>query len=440
MQEALIALALGRAGYTNLREFAAARGLSSDEAALEALMPWLLGYDLWRVKPGDTYTKIAREMDSSVQAIRAANPGQNPERLTVGTYLVVPFSFPVVPEDVPFTWQLTHYVLRGLQARYPFLEMDVIGKSVYGRPLERVRLGWGARVVYFNASHHANEWITTPAVLMCLEQYARAVAFEQELLGLDAAAMARETTLYLVPLVNPDGVDLVTGAASIQEVEAARVIAEQYPEIPFPEGWKANLRGVDLNLNYPALWDEARRIKEEQGFTGPAPRDFVGREPLSEPESLAMFDTTEQLDPELTIAWHTQGQEIYWKFQDMEPEGARSLGHQMALASGYALEDVPYASGFAGYKDWFIQDFNRPGYTIEAGYGENPLPLSQLPDIFRENLPIFLLGLSGGDPNFQGPELPVQTTEAPPAVPAQGRTQPMGQRSGGKTGIQPAWG
>ncbi len=435
MQQALIDLALRRAGFSSLDAFAASRGLQDGEAAQEALMPWLLGYDLWRVAEGDTYTKIAQRFGSSVRAIAAANPARNPERLTVGSYLVVPLPFSVVPEDVPYTWQLTHYVLRGLQARYPFLELETIGRSDYGRSIERVRMGTGQRVVYFNAAHHANEWITVPAVLRCLEEYAQAAAFGEKLLGLDAQALRRETTLYLVPLVNPDGVDLVTGAVTAQEEAAARAIAEDYPEIRFPEGWKANLRGVDLNLNYPAQWDEARRIKGEQGFTGPAPRDYVGPEPLSEPESRALFDTTEELDPALTIAWHTQGKEIYWKFQDMEPEGARALGRQMSIASGYALEDVPYASGFAGYKDWFIQDFDRPGYTIEAGLGENPLPLSQLPEILRDNLPIFLLGLSGGDPDFRELEEPVsQMSASQLPVPA----RPSGPPS--RPGSSVAWG
>ena len=43
----------------------------------------------------------------------------------------------------------------------------------------------------------------------------------------------------------------------------------------------------------------------------------------------------------------------------------------------------------------------RAGYTIEAGFGDNPLPLDQMPELVRDNLPIFLLGLSGGDPDFR---------------------------------------
>ena len=91
------------------------------------------------------------------------------------------------------------------------------------------------------------------------------------------------------------------------------------------------------------------------------------------------------------------GQGIYWKFLDLEPEGARELGEQMAQASGYRLEEIPYASSFAGYKDWFIQDFDRRAIPSRRERGKS-LPLAQLPEIVRDNLPIFLLGMTGAIP------------------------------------------
>jgi g-D-glutamyl-meso-diaminopimelate peptidase len=121
----------------------------------------------------------------------------------------------------------------------------------------------------------------------------------------------------------------------------------------------------------------------------------VGTAVLTAPESLSMFRFTQGLDPALTLAYHTQGREIYWKFQDIEPPGGRELAQRFALASGYTVEDVPYASGFAGYKDWYIQDYNRPGYTIEAGSGENPLPIGQFNQIYTDNRGILTLAALG---------------------------------------------
>ena len=247
----------------------------------------------------------------------------------------------------------------------------------------------------YNASHHANEWITTPVLLKFIEDYAAAVAAGGTIFGQDAAALFRRTQLYCVPMVNPDGVDLVTGAIlrGSEAFEEAEAIAARYPAIPFPDGWKANLSGVDLNLNYPAGWEQARELKYALGFTGPAPRDFVGRAPLDQPESAAMARLTRTVDPRPTLSYHTQGEVIYWKYLDLEPTGARHIGEQFARLSGYLLEDTPYASGFAGYKDWFILTFDRPGYTIEAGLGQNPLPITQFDEIYRRNLGILATGL-----------------------------------------------
>lgn len=114
--------------------------------------------------------------------------------------------------------------------------------------------------------------------------------------------------------------------------------------------------------------------------------------PLTEPEAFAIYDFTLSHDFRLVIAYHTQGEEIYWNFQNINPPNGYEIGQQFAESSGYTLTEVPYNSSFAGYKDWFIQTYNRPGYTIEAGIGENPLPISQFNEIYKNNLGILLLG------------------------------------------------
>lgn len=392
-------LALRRAGVSSLAEFQLREGLypsgREDVLTMQRLTPFLLGYERYMVQKGDTYYKLARRFGTSVRAIRTANPNQNPQLLRVGQYLTVPFGFPVVPTDVPFTSELVNICAQGLTARYPFISRSTVATSAYGRNVVLLQMGEGRRSVLYNASHHANEWITTPVVLHFLEQYAEAVANEDKIFGLEAAALFRNTRLDMVPMVNPDGVDLVTGAieAGSAQYEVAQLIAAYYPSIPFPDGWKANLTGVDLNLNYPAGWEQARENKFALGFTGPAPRDYVGEAPLDQPESAAMARLTRQTQPRLTLSYHAQGEVIYWKFMDLEPAGAEELGQEFARVSGYALENTPFASGFAGYKDWFIQDFDRPGYTIEVGLGESPLPLSQFDRIYRDNLGILTLGL-----------------------------------------------
>ena len=398
----LYELAIRRAGAPTLAEFQRREGLAPtgrlDGLTWAALLPWLTGYRHYRVVPGDTYARIAARFGTTVRALITANPNQDPLRLYVDQTLTVPLGFALVPTDVPFTYELLSLCLEGLAARYPFLTVRAIGETRYGRKLWQISVGIGPRKVLYNAAHHANEWITVPVLMKFLEDYARAVSENGRVYGFSAQALYQRTTLHLVPMVNPDGVDLVTGGLRPEDPgwAEARTLAENYPQIPFPEGWKANLRGVDLNLNYPARWEQARQIKFAQGFDRPGPRDYVGAAPLSEPESEAVAGLTNRTEPGLTVSLHTQGNVIYWKFGSMEPPGARELGERFAAVSGYALEDVPYASGFAGYKDWFILTRDRPGYTVEVGAGENPLPLSQFDDIYARTLGILALGLAEG--------------------------------------------
>ena len=37
-----------------------------------------------------------------------------------------------------------------------------------------------------------------------------------------------------------------------------------------------------------------------------------------------------------------------------------------------------------GFKDWFIDKFRRPGFTVEIGIGKNPLPPERADSIYRQ--------------------------------------------------------
>ena len=391
----------GGATLAALRQFQRAHSLPPDgvfgASSEAALSPWLRGYAVHTVAPGDTLFSLAGRYDASLGAIETANPALDPFALRAGQRITVPLPFSVVPTDIPWCSALMDYAADGLAMRYPqLLRTEILGRSALSRPLLALSAGDGLRRVLYSGAHHANEWITAPLLMKYLEVLLHAASAGETVFGYDAGELLFRTRLTLVPLVDPDGVDLVTGALPDGEAkQRAEAIAAQFPAVPFPDGWKANIEGIDLNLQYPAGWDTARAIKFVQGYDRPAPRDFVGDAPLAAPEARALAAFTEALDPALVLAYHTQGNVIYWKYLNFEPEGSRALAERFAAVSGYAVESTPYASGFAGYKDWFIQDFDRPGYTIECGLGENPLPLSQFGGIYAANLGILTLAALG---------------------------------------------
>ena len=285
-QTELLQTALNRAGFGPLTvdgvfqsktraalvRFQKANGLNPDGVAgprtHEALMPWYTGYRTHTLRRGDTFYRLAAAYGTTVAAIETANPTADPLRLPIGGKLTIPLPFPVVSTQVRWFSEYTRLCCRGLTARYPALaSTGEYGRSVLEQPLWQLTLGNGKNRVLYNASHHANEWITTPLLLTFAEQLLAAAASGGTIFDYPAAALLQESTLLLAPAVNPDGIDLVTGALENNAAYlSAFRLSRNYPDIPFPDGWKANIQGVDLNLQYPAGWSTAKSIKFAQGF------------------------------------------------------------------------------------------------------------------------------------------------------------------------------
>jgi len=350
------------------------------------------------VRPGDTLWGIARRLGVSLSALVAANPGVNPNRLMVGQRLAVPGVAPAPAPPPPaggaivipragYDYAAMMSDLDRLVARYPFLQRGTIGRSVLGREIPVIRVGTGPKEVHYNASFHGEEWITTPLLMRFLEVYADAYARGQRIGQYDIPSLYRSTSLYIVPMVNPDGVELVQNGIDRANPNYDLLVRANGGSTNF-RSWAANARGVDLNNQFPANWEQ----EAARGPTGPAPRDYAGPSPLSEPESQAMAAFTRDHNFRLVIAFHSQGEVIYWGYAGLEPAESERIVRLFGEASGY--QPVRYAGSSAGYKDWFIQDWRRPGFTVEVGRGVNPLPIGQFWEIWGENIGILLAGLA----------------------------------------------
>lgn len=285
--------------------------------------------------------------------------------------------------------------ISSLKTVYPFLQISTIGTTVMGKNITAIRFGNGPKEIFYNASIHANEWINSVLLMKFLENLSKSYVNNVSIWGYNPRQLFSMVSLYIVPMINLDGVDLVTGLITEGSWAYSNTerISSNFPDIPFPNGWKANIEGIDLNLQFPADWEKAKEIKYEQGFDKPAPRDFVGFGPLTAPESVAIYNFTLQHNFMLMITYHTQGRVIYYQYQDLEPASSKEIATLFSQISGYSLEEVPYNSSFAGYKDWFILYYKRPGFTIETGLGTNPIPISQFDSIYRENLGILITGM-----------------------------------------------
>ena len=360
----------------------------------DALMPYINGYTIYTIKEGDTLYNLSQIYQTTVEAITYANPEIDANNLNIGEKIIIPFGN-IVPTNVSYTSDLLTININALKVVYPFLDLQTIGNSVLGHGIRAIKFGNGSKEVLYVGSTHSNEWITTPLLMKFLENLSKSYVNNVNIFGINPKELFNNVSLYIVPMLNPDGVDLVTGLLTENTwgYHNAQRISESFPDITFPSGWKANIEGVDLNLQFPAGWNEAKEIKYKEGLNKPAPRYFVGYGPLTAPESVAIYNFILMHNFRLMITYHTQGRVIYYQYQNQIPPRGREIAEEFANLSGYSLDPVPESSSFAGLKDWFIDYYNKPGFTIEVGLGQNPVPISQFAGIYRENLGILVTGM-----------------------------------------------
>ena len=249
-----------------------------------------------------------------------------------------------------------------------------IGKSILGVPLPCLRIGRGKECSLLVGAHHGMEHITADLL----------IKFAYELVK--GQICAKETTeartVFIIPMLNPDGCMIATGGVGETHPLYAQ-LAGMNGGADFSH-WQANARGVDLNHNYDAGFDKCKERERELGITSCGPTRYGGERPESEPESAALCALTRIIAPRLkvAVALHTQGEEIYFDYNEKVPRGAAELAERFSAASGYALSEPEAAASHGGYKDWVIDKFDIPAFTIECGKGENPLPPSDFDDIY----------------------------------------------------------
>ncbi|WP_108668980.1 M14 family metallocarboxypeptidase [Peribacillus acanthi] len=297
--------------------------------------------------------------------------------------------FDAVNSKVTYTYEQMIVDIRELQIMYPtIVKTEILGKSVDGRNLYAVKLGTGTKEVMLNGSHHAREHMTTNVLMEMLDSYALSFVKGTTYGGYNTRQVLTKTSIWFIPMLNPDGVSLVQkGHKSAKN--PSYVLKINGGKTDF-SAWKANIRGVDLNRQYPPNWSKV------EGPKGPAPKNFKGYKPLSEPEALALVNFTRKHSFKTTAAYHSSGEILYWYYGQKGAQYTRDLGiaNRIKLLTGYSLvpAKVSMTSG-GGFKDWFITEFKQPGFTPEiAPYvGERPVPNYYFPSVWKKNYKVGLM-------------------------------------------------
>lgn len=271
--------------------------------------------------------------------------------------------------------------LGGLKAKFPFLEQTHIGYSYLGREITGIRLGNANRMILLAGTFHGQEWLTGMLLIKLLEELAFCCKEQLPFCGEMIGDSLSERGLLIVPFVNPDGTAIALGGAAAAGHLKGFVTGVMAGS---DKSWQANARGIDLNHNFNAGFAEARHLEREAGIYTASPRQYGGAYPHSEPETRAMVNLISRFYFENVYAFHSQGEEIFYSYGAHTPPRSRYIAQALSQASGYKIVQNSGLCSHAGFKDYFIERTHRAGFTIEIGKGENPLPLSQLDEIYQK--------------------------------------------------------
>ncbi|NGM82630.1 gamma-D-glutamyl-meso-diaminopimelate peptidase [Paenibacillus sp. 7124] len=290
----------------------------------------------------------------------------------------------VNPKQV-YSYSVMQRDIEKFASAYPDLvSVQTLGQTAYGRQLWAVKLGRGESVLFLNGSHHAREWMTTALLMKMIDTYAQSYTLDKSIGPYKIREILNRVSIWIVPMVNPDGVTLSQqGTAGLPNNAAALLSRYNRGSADFTR-WKANMQGLDLNRQYPANWSTMKNAVSYPNY-----QNYRGTKPVQAPEVKMMMDLTYKIDPDITISYHSSGEIIFWNYRTLPVNLARDreIASSLARLTGYSLVRPEKNPSGGGYKDWYIQEFGRPGFTIEIGNyaGEGNVPLSAFGKIWNEN-------------------------------------------------------
>lgn len=289
----------------------------------------------------------------------------------------------VNPKVQNYTYAQMVKDIKALEEMYPHLVKTVtIGKSLDGKDLYAVRLGSGETEVLFNASAHAREHMTTSVIMKMLDEYAFAYVRGNNFGGFNVREVLDRTSIWFVPMNNPDGVTLVQlGPDALNSSSLAKTAIQINGGSKNFTSWKANARGVDLNRNYPSLW---KTVTNNPGR--PSSSHYKGPSPLSETETRAMYNFILTRNFKTLVDYHSSGEVLY----------ARLPGHIERIVSqktGYRIIDETLFTSGGDLPTWFTLELGMPGLTPEISpyVGNRPVPVSNWDSIWNKNSSVGLI-------------------------------------------------
>lgn len=269
--------------------------------------------------------------------------------------------------------------LRGLIKKYPgWTGLHSIGESYDDRQIWCLRIGSrsASRKLVIDAAIHAREWKNTQIIMRQAEEILRDYREHKKRFA--------NTCIYILPMVNPDGVSISQyGFDAIRD----KKLRKKCEKAGHAKVWKANARGVNLNNNFPAGFIKKKKKKAKLHYM-----NYFGRKAGSERETKALMKFINETEPKAVLNLHSMGNVLYWDF-NVEGElhdSLREFAEKVSSFNKYALMPKSGSTDAAGgFADWLVYEKGIVSITVETGSVRCPLPHSQFKPVYKRNNEMF---------------------------------------------------
>lgn len=276
------------------------------------------------------------------------------------------------PDSRYFNPQSLAEKVRALAAAFPQLaRAEQIGTTLQGRPIMALLISTTPDAndarnldkasILVDGQHHAREVMTPEVVMDMAEQLLQGYGSNTEL-----TKFLDSWNVWLVPSVNPDGVNIVFTSDSM---------------------WRKNARGdskpfgVDINRNYAYKWNGCRG---SSAYTWA--QDYRGTAPGSEPETQALMKLAQNIRPAAYLSYHSYSELVLFPYgcsNSLTPENGLIEGLAKEMAQRLPRDDkngnytpgTPWQTIYAAdgsSMDYMYATFGALAYTFEINESFQP--------------------------------------------------------------------
>lgn len=280
-----------------------------------------------------------------------------------------------------FDYKALESVIQEFKSRYDFIKIGNIGNSIFNKSIPIITIGKGKESVIYIGGHHGMEWITSALLVRFINEFCETYKHGTKVFDICPRVLYETRKTLIIPMLNPDGIDYAIHGVSKENILYDRLLQMNDNSTDFSH-WQANARGIDLNHNYSAGFSEYKILENEYSFCNGSPSKYSGTHPESEPETRALCNLVRLEQPKLALTLHTQGEEIYYTSHEKSARDSLPILKTLSRLTGYKISIPSGSAKYGGFTDWFIEEFDRPSFTLECGKGENPLPFSSFDSIY----------------------------------------------------------